>query len=637
MIEQIGYWGLVVLGFGFLIFIHELGHFAAAKLVGIRVIRFAFGFGPRLLGTNKNADIEAEEKRPGKTDYCIRLIPCGGYVKMAGGEIAEGKEATGAADEFPSKTPGQRALVIIAGPAMSILCAIPLLALVFMIGMERPSSRVSQIVPERAAWNSTLKRGDLITGIKERGETNFQEVRLWREVQMNSLLQERVGDIVLRVDRDGETIEIELTTDEQGRIGVSYGFVGQGAGYVTTLAGYREPGSPAHQAGIEPGSRLLRIGETSVHAWQDFQRTVQLHPNTTLPVELVTPDGERRTLDVATNKTPYWSLGIIALWPSRLGPVRPNFPADRAGLETGDTIAAVNDQEVQDWHVLKQLILNAAPGEVVLTVRRNRDDGEAGPPETVNVTLEPGMDIHDVLGVARSKHPVVRGFIDGAPAAEAGIKVGAILLKCEPANGSAQPEIMNWPDPVHLHELAEYREGAAPDRYTVTVEQEGEEMTAAVSAVRAYRGQIGLAPRLDTTRTVDPGRPVAALWQGIVETGQWMSLAVRSLYMLVTGRLSMEMLSGPVMIVTATRYTAEAGFTTFIEFLVMVTVHLGIINLVPLPVLDGGHLAFLGIEKIRGKPLPDRVMGAIMYAGLIALLALMAFVTLNDILKLTNL
>ena len=72
MAHQIGYWALVVLGFGFLILVHELGHFIACKLVGVRVERFALGFGPRLFG-----------RKLGQTDYCICAIPCGGYIAIA--------------------------------------------------------------------------------------------------------------------------------------------------------------------------------------------------------------------------------------------------------------------------------------------------------------------------------------------------------------------------------------------------------------------------------------------------------------------------------------------------------------------------------------------------------------------------
>ena len=106
--------------------------------------------------------------------------------------------------------------------------------------------------------------------------------------------------------------------------------------------------------------------------------------------------------------------------------------------------------------------------------------------------------------------------------------------------------------------------------------------------------------------------------------------------MLVRGKLSLKMLSGPVMILTATRYQAEAGLGKFIEFLVIITVHLGIINLVPFPILDGGHLAFLAVEKIRRKPLSERVLATLMYAGMVVLIALMIFVTGNDIVRLVE-
>ncbi|MFO7900238.1 MAG: RIP metalloprotease RseP [Planctomycetota bacterium] len=631
MTEQIGYWVLVVLGFGFLIFVHELGHFIAAKLMGIRVIRFAFGFGPRLFGTNKYADAEEEEKRVEKTDYCVRLIPCGGYVKMAGGEIAESEEATGAEDEFPSKTPGQRAFVVIAGPAMSILSAIPLLAFVFLSGMERPGSRVNHVKPGAPAWGTRMRRGDLITGIKKQGEKRFQRIWLWRQVQMNSIIQDEVGDIVLRIERDGRQMTLDLTTDEEGHIGIVPGIVGKGRGFITTAAGYRPDDSPANDAGIVPGARILRIADTNVHTWWDFERTVFRHPGQTVPVQFETPDGERKTSDLAIGEQTYWSLGIVASRPNRIGMVRPDFPAEQAGLQPGDRILQVDGRPVRNWPELAQQVVNAAPGEVALTVRQNGTEGEDA--ETVRVTLEEGAEIGDVLGIAREEHPVVEGFLEGAPA-EAVIEVGSTLVKWRPVKDGEPRDFKRWPDPVHLIPLEDYEEDKAPGRYEVTVELDGQTTAVAVAPVKATRGQLELDPRLHMTRTVEPGRPIAAVKQAVIETGQWISLAARSLYMLVTAQLSMDMLAGPVMIVTATRYRAEAGFMMFVEFLVMVTVSLGIINLVPFPILDGGHVLFLLIEKIRGRPLPERVMGFLMYAGMVALLALMVFVTVNDIVTL---
>ena len=149
-------------------------------------------------------------------------------------------------------------------------------------------------------------------------------------------------------------------------------------------------------------------------------------------------------------------------------------------------------------------------------------------------------------------------------------------------------------------------------------------------------GELDLSPRLDRVYVLEPGRPIASVGMAFVEAGTWIKVAGRGLRLLVTGRVSMDQISGPVMILTATKYQAEAGWSKFIEFLVIITIHLGVINLVPFPILDGGHLGFLAVEKIRRKPCPEKLMAGLMYGGMIGLLSLMLFVTWNDVTKLLN-
>ena len=108
---------------GVLIFVHEFGHYAVAKRLGVRVLTFSLGFGPKLLNV-----------RRGDTDYCISAIPLGGYVKMAGENPDDSR--TGSPDEFLSKTKWQRFQILIAGPAMNLLLAVVVMAIVLMQGVE---------------------------------------------------------------------------------------------------------------------------------------------------------------------------------------------------------------------------------------------------------------------------------------------------------------------------------------------------------------------------------------------------------------------------------------------------------------------------------------------------------------------
>jgi regulator of sigma E protease len=641
MTDQIGYWAMVAVGFGFLIFVHELGHFLLAKLMGVRIIRFSLGFGPRLLGTNRHAD-----EGDGGTDYCLCLIPFGGYVKMAGGEGMD--EATGAPDEFPSKTPGQRALIVGAGPATSILAAVPLLLLLHVLGFQRPSSRVHQVVPETGAWKAGLKRGDLITGLRGQDETEWTEIHLYREVRLNSALQSHTGDIQVRIRRDDRTRVLDLTTSATGQLGIAARVVGSDEGYISNVVGHVPDDSRAAEAGIRPGCRILEAEGRTIRLWGDLEEVARDHPDESIRVRFETPDGQEQMAEIPIeSETLVWP-GVRTRRPARVGLVRPDFPAEQAGLQSEDVIRAVDGSPVRHWEDLEQAVLAVAPGAVVLDVAR---DGRVRP---VRVTLEEGEMLGDVLGIARSD-PVVTGFSPQHPAEAAGVRPGTrVRMASLPGQGGGRElkysDDLRWPP-----------QDRARDRIVLTFETRVEELDMTVAGVDADLetapvvppsnearrvampmlprkwGRLAFSPRMDKCRVVEPGNVLGALGQAFAETGRWLGYAGRSLWLLVRGKVSPKMISGPLMILRLSHYQAEAGWMHFVEFMVIITVHLGLINLVPFPILDGGHLAFLGLEKIRRKPLPEKVMASVMYTGMALLIALMLYVTWNDISRLAGL
>jgi len=197
---------------GLLVFVHELGHFLAAKWAGIRVERFSLGFPPRMIG-----------KKIGDTDYCISWIPLGGYVKMAGMiDESMDEKIEGKPDEFMSKPIWKRAIVIAAGPFMNVLLAVAFFAgLNYHYGVAEPTNEpiIEQVIPESPAAGIALQTNDRILSI------NGNSVETWE--QLTKLIHANPEkEITLEWDRNGETLRATVTPrrdpqDEKGKIGIS--------------------------------------------------------------------------------------------------------------------------------------------------------------------------------------------------------------------------------------------------------------------------------------------------------------------------------------------------------------------------------------------------------------------------------
>jgi regulator of sigma E protease len=196
-----------VVVFGLLIFVHELGHFLAARRAGVKVNEFALGFGPRVLAFPR-----------GDTTYTVRLFPLGGFVRMAGTEPGEEGDPRG----FLRQSAGKRAMVIVSGPLMNFLLAITVFAVLFgVIGVTAPepdSTVIGQALPDRPAQAAGLRAGDRITAVDGITVTNWSG--------LVRLIQERPGrPVQLEIERQGERLSVTVvpqdSPDHPGR-----GFIG---------------------------------------------------------------------------------------------------------------------------------------------------------------------------------------------------------------------------------------------------------------------------------------------------------------------------------------------------------------------------------------------------------------------------
>ena len=232
---------------GVLVFIHELGHFLLARWNGVRVLTFSLGFGPKLLKVQR-----------GDTEYCLSLVPLGGYVKMAGENPDDPQ--TGADDEFMSKSKWQRFQILIAGPAMNILLAVVLLALILMRGARVPAyldqpAIVGAVQAESPAEKAGIRPGDQITRF------GTADVRTWEHLEMAVAARpEREVDVTLLRGGREEHLKVrpdltELRTRsakfEVGTIGVQPDVYPSVDSFV--------PGKPAESSGLKAGDLILAV------------------------------------------------------------------------------------------------------------------------------------------------------------------------------------------------------------------------------------------------------------------------------------------------------------------------------------------------------------------------------------------
>jgi regulator of sigma E protease len=248
---------VVILVLGLMIFIHELGHFMAAKFFGVRVLVFSLGFGKRLLHWTR-----------GDTDYRISALPFGGYVKMAGDDPSA--EQKGEPGEFLTKPRWQRFVIVVMGPAMNILLAVLLLAGIYRFHFQKPAyeeqpARVGDVEADSPASQSGVKPGDLVVSLG-----NLQHPR-WEDLQMKVLTT--VGEAMpLEVERDGRFLSTSLTPRAEGpdRVGDA-GIYPYEPGVIDKV----EPGLPASRAGLAPGDEIVSVDGRKVLYWPRVAYLIQ--------------------------------------------------------------------------------------------------------------------------------------------------------------------------------------------------------------------------------------------------------------------------------------------------------------------------------------------------------------------------
>lgn len=563
---------LAIIPLGFIIFIHELGHFYAAKRCGIKVNTFSIGFGPKLIalqrhedgyrlsfiGSTKTVNLGGAppntETPDDETEYRLSLLPFGGYVQMEGENPTE---ETGAPNEFASASVANRAFVVAAGPAVNLVFGILVYWLVFAAGINADSARLiggltglslGEKEPIQIGWiadNGPGARGGLMPGDTVLA-VNGDPVNHWAMFQTR-IFTSANKPLQLTVQRNGERKTLVVTPDAEPSVRGDIGII-RVSSRTETIVGELQPGSLAADAGIQQGDHIETINGSYLHnvpyfgygVWhpsEDWRnekyQTLYQHINENR--EAVTL-GIRRGAEVLTLEMPvHWEIKAS---------VQADGAAQQAGIQDGDTLLTINGTPVNPATLYAQL--TAATGQsVTLGIRRAGD--------TQTVTLTPTE----------------------APAPD--------------APESNVPFGLAWQTAMSGMEFAP-KTPPLPD----------------------YNILTGL------------GMGVEATWLTFTTVG-------RTLQQLVGGEVSPKHLAGPIGIANATsRMFDRVGFGSILFFIGFISINLCIVNLLPIPIADGGQLLFFAVERVRGRPMPRKAQEIVQQVSIVLLIALFLYITWFD-------
>jgi regulator of sigma E protease len=315
--------------------------------------------------------------------------------------------------------------------------------------------------------------------------------------------------------------------------------------------------------------------------------------------------------------------------PAVLGRIQPGGPAAQAGLKTGDRVVAAEGRPVTHWEELLKEVQGARGETIQLAVRRENEERKVALTPVRTKARDIFGDERETwdLGARPYTPPKIGEVLPGYPAAQAGLEPGDTVVALDGT------PVLSWDE---LAEAIRKRPGR-PVR--LTVDRGGQALSVAVTPQPIKErgpqgeeievGRIGISPIMAVAYV--RSNPVLAMGAGLMRTVEMTALTAIGLWKLITGQLPASTIGGPIQIAVAAGEQAKQGITSLAFFTAVISVNLALLNLLPVPILDGGHLLFFAIEAVLGRPLSLKKREIAQQVGFFLLLLLMVFAVYNDL------
>jgi regulator of sigma E protease len=691
----------MVIGIGLIIFVHEMGHFLAAKACGVKCEKFYVGFD----AFDINLGVFKIPRRLayfqwGETEYGIGILPLGGYVKMLGQNdnpvesvtdpgaaqaaikmVNDGPRIDAQADappeidprSFQAKSVPQRMLIMSAGVIMNLIFAVIFAAFAFGFGVSHQPAMVGDSVAGSPAWENNLSG---VQVLEVNGTRTLDRYYPFGDLAETIMVGGADQEVVLEIKRSAEQSQTErLSVKPVVGLVKMKGFnpptLGIGPMQSCRIGTDNPtlPGEPAHEAGFLAEDLIVKINGQPVNnrvemsrelfkAWDQpvvftvLRGTEQVYFSYRDYERAGVDDGELVDLTVATN--PLREIGFTP----KIGPVAAvqlDSPAYQQGIKAGDEILTL-DGQVFDPFTSPQYLRQMARAQKPVAVGIRRNGAEQDAVETINIvpqfpsgvnrTVEEMPFAVDELGVAMLVYNQVASLDSDLTTTQPGIQVNDEIVSLEfDFSDSAKRE-------EYLEKYGRQTRVSGPELATsfgmifeqlqslpesvfvkLRVKREGREMDVVLTpktSERYFSEKRGmmLQPLMEVYQADDAADALYCGWRPLQHDSGKIFKILRQM---VVGNVPMTALGGIGSISVVATSEAMSGTTRLLMFLTMLSVNLAIINFLPIPVLDGGHMVFLAYEGVTGQPPNERIQEGLTMIGGLLLLGLIIFALGMDV------